>query len=96
MTLHRNIESDITMAMVRMQIQLSEDQAKALRQIAREQGRSMAELIRWSVDSLFRSHGRLSREELKRRAMAAVGRFHSGASDISTKHDRYLSEAFRD
>ncbi len=82
--------------MVRTQIQLTEEQAKALREIARAKGRSMAELVRRSVDSLLRSQGMLNREELKRRAMAAVGRFHSGASDISTNHDRYLSEAFRD
>ncbi len=81
--------------MVRMQIQLEEEQAKTLRQIAREQGRSMSELVRQSVDSLFRSQGMLNREELKRRAMDTVGRFHSGSRDISTHHDRYLEEAFK-
>jgi hypothetical protein len=81
--------------MVRMQIQLEEEQAKTLRQIAREQGRSMSELVRQSVDSLFRSQGMLNREELKRRAMDAVGRFHSGSRDISAHHDRYLEEAFK-
>jgi hypothetical protein len=78
-----------------MQIQLEEEQAKTLRQIAREQGRSMSELVRQSVDSLFRSQGMLNREELKRRAMDAVGRFHSGSRDIAAHHDRYLEEAFK-
>jgi hypothetical protein len=29
-------------------------------------------------------------EERRRRAIAVAGRFHSGAPDISTKHDEYL------
>jgi len=81
--------------MVRMQIQLEEEQAKRLRQIAREQGRSMSELVRQSVDSLFRSQGMPNREELKRRALDTVGRFRSGSRDISTHHDRYLEKAFK-
>lgn len=31
-------------------------------------------------------------EELRRRAIAAAGRFESGVSDLSTGHDRYLTE----
>jgi hypothetical protein len=31
-------------------------------------------------------------EEVKRRAIAAAGRFESGISDLSTGHDRYLAE----
>jgi predicted DNA-binding transcriptional regulator len=76
--------------MVRIQIQLEEEQAKRLRQIAREQGLSVSELVRQSVDSLFRSQGMLNREELKQHAMDTVGSFHSGSRDISTHHDRYL------
>jgi hypothetical protein len=33
-------------------------------------------------------------EERRRRAIAAAGRFHSGASDISVDHDEYLVETF--
>ena len=29
----------------------------------------------------------------RRRAIAAAGRFHSGAADLSSEHDRYLDEA---
>ena len=32
--------------------------------------------------------------ERRRRAIAAAGRFHSGAADLSSGHDRYLDEAF--
>ncbi len=80
--------------MVRTQIQLTEDQAKALRELAALRERSMAELIRQSVDAFLRSSAHRSRKEKKRRALAAVGRFRSGVSDLSANHDRYLGEAF--
>jgi hypothetical protein len=38
---------------------------------------------------------RSDREEVKRRALAAIGRFSSGPQDLSTEHDRYLDEAYR-
>jgi metal-responsive CopG/Arc/MetJ family transcriptional regulator len=33
-------------------------------------------------------------EELKRRAIAAAGRFRSGISDLSSNHDQYLEESY--
>ena len=48
-----------------------------------------------SVDALIRSSREIDAEERRRRAIAAAGRFHSGASDISAKHDEYLVEAFQ-
>ena len=32
--------------------------------------------------------------ELRRRAIAAAGRFRSGVTDLSTAHDRYLEDGF--
>ncbi len=32
-------------------------------------------------------------QELRQRALAAVGRFHSTHDDIATRHDDYLAEA---
>ena len=34
-------------------------------------------------------------KELRQRALLAAGRFHSGHDDIATRHDDYLSEAFK-
>ena len=82
--------------MVRTQIQLTEHQVKALKELAAAEERSMAELIRRSVDAFLRASAHRSREERKRRALAAIGRFRSGVSDLSVNHDRYLSEAFGD
>jgi hypothetical protein len=82
--------------MKRMQIQLDEEQAKALRRLARNEGRPIAEMIRRSVDALLRSSQQPTREELRRRAQQAIGRFHSGATDTSSRHDEYLARAYRD
>ena len=81
--------------MIRTQVQLTEEQAQALRNLASARQVSVAELIRQSVDALIQSSGEVDAEERRRRAIAAAGRFHSGASDISAKHDEYLAEALQ-
>lgn len=80
--------------MIRTQIQLKEAQAQALKALAVDQDLSVSELIRQSVDDLLGSTGDIDREERKRRAIAAAGRYSSGLSDLSTDHDRYLSESY--
>ena len=80
--------------MVRTQIQLTEQQARELKELAAAKEQSMAELIRQSVDAFLRSRAHRSRQDRKRRALAAVGRFRSDVTDLSVNHDRYLSEAF--
>lgn len=77
--------------MMRMQIQLTEDQASALRRMSSATGRSMASLIREAVDQMaFRGV-----EDLAwKRALGAVGCAASGRSDLSAEHDRHLAEAY--
>ena len=82
--------------MIRTQIQLSEKQVKALRTLAARKKVSVAELIRQAVDEQLRAAATSDPEARKRRALAVVGRFHSGHSDLSTAHDRYLAEAYGD
>ena len=79
--------------MVRTQIQLEEDQMQWLKQKALEKGVSISQLIREGLAVYRASEDRLP-EDRKKRALAAVGRFESTISDISEKHDTYLSEAF--
>ena len=82
--------------MIRTQIQLTEDQARMVKQIAAERQISMAEVIRESLDRSLRSSANvLSHEERVRRAIEAAGRFRSGHADGSEKHDRHLAEAYR-
>jgi predicted DNA-binding protein len=82
--------------MVRTQIQLTEEQMKSLRRLAAATGRSIADLIRQSVEQYVAAQFGISREERIQRAIRATGRFSSGKSDISKEHDRYLAEAFRE
>lgn len=80
--------------MVRTQIQLTEEQSRALKQMAVQRGRSVAELIRQGVDNVIRSQGTIDAEERRRRAIAAAGRFRSGQADLSVEHDRHLAEVY--
>jgi len=80
--------------MVRTQIQLTEEQAKAVKRIASAQGLSVAELIRRAVDNIVNSSTIVDTEERKRRALEIVGRFRSGKRDVSKEHDAYLAEAY--
>jgi len=82
-------------AMVRTQIQLTEKQARELKRMAAREGVSMAEVVRRAVDAKIREGvSDLPWEERVRRAMAVMGKFHSGLKDVSRRHDHYLAEAF--
>jgi hypothetical protein len=78
--------------MTRTQIQLTDRQARRLRQEARERGVSLAELIRTYVDKGL-SEETPDRAALYERAQRIVGRF-GDVSDLSRNHDKYLDEAF--
>ncbi len=82
--------------MVTRNIELTDEQNRILEEIAVHRGRPVTELIREGVDELLRAEGRLPREELRQRALALSGRFRSGLPALSTGHDRYLEESFRD
>lgn len=79
----------------RTQILLTKDQAAELRDRAQKEGESLASLVRRAVDRLLRGTGEHGgREQAKQRALAAVGRFRSGVTDLSTRHDHYLDDGY--
>ena len=80
--------------MVRTQIQLTENQAKALKKIAQSRRLSVAELIRKAVDMIIKSSPVVDREERRKRAMEIVGKFSSVKRDISKRHDVYLTDVY--
>lgn len=82
--------------MVRTQIQLTEEQARFLREIAAAEGVSLAEIIRRGVEAMIRNRHEPSLEERRRRARTLAGRFHSGVPDLATRHDDYFAEACAD
>jgi hypothetical protein len=81
--------------MVRTQIQLTTEQARDLKKLALSRQVSVSELVRKAVDDLIKSKTRADTQEIKKRALEIVGKYHSGGKDISKKHDLYLAEAFR-
>jgi predicted DNA-binding protein len=81
--------------MIRTQVQLTEAQMSALRQLSAETGKSAAELIRNGIDQYLAGRRAPSAEDRIERALRVAGSFASGGSDGSAKHDRYLAEAFR-
>jgi hypothetical protein len=79
--------------MIRTQIQLTEEQAARLREVASAEGRSMADLIRESVDAyLAEAPLRRTPVALRADAMALAGKYHSRLGDLSARHDRYFAE----
>jgi hypothetical protein len=81
--------------MVRTQIQLTDDQAKTVKKLAMIRGVSMAEFIRQAVEKVIHLSPEIDREERVKRARDIAGKFSSGKSDVSRKHDDYLDEAYR-
>jgi hypothetical protein len=77
---------------VRTQIQLTAEQAAALRDLAARRGVSLAELVRQGVGRLLADE---DAREKRRRALALLGRYDAGPADVSGDHDRYLEEDFR-
>jgi len=80
--------------MVRTQIQLTEDQAKALKRIAGARHLSVAELIRRAVDAMIKTSLSVDPEEKLKRSLEIAGKFGSGQRDISKRHDFYLSKSY--
>ena len=80
--------------MIRTQIQLTEEQSKALKQLSSQKNISVAQLIRNSVDLLLRSMTEISEEDKRRRALSIVGKFPVKETDMSVNHDKYLEEVY--
>jgi hypothetical protein len=78
--------------MQRVQIQFTDDEVRTLRARARESGRPVASLVRDAVDAWLAAG---ERREVRDRAIAAIGGFHSGLGDLAENHDRYVDEDAR-
>ncbi len=80
--------------MVRMQVQLSEQQVEMLRGRAAREHASVSELVRRAVNAWIGNQPETSPSERCRRAIEATGRFASSKQDIAERHDEYLADAF--
>jgi len=77
--------------MIRTQIQITPEQARALKYLASKEGKSVAELIRISLDSMLKSGGIKDPVDLRRKAMSVAGKL-NGPSNLAENHDDYLAE----
>lgn len=77
--------------MVRTQIQLTEEQADAIKRLAAARGTSMAALIRDAVDRLTQES---DHRDPRERALAAIGAFAGAGGNAAEEHDRHLDEIY--
>jgi Arc/MetJ-type ribon-helix-helix transcriptional regulator len=82
--------------MIRTQIQLTEEQSRRIKSVARQENISMAQAIRDAIDDWLERRSELTEAERWERSLGVVGRYRSGLSDLAEDHDRYLAEAYED
>jgi hypothetical protein len=81
--------------MIRMQVQLTEEQAAELRRRASKRGISVAALVREAVDRELSREENL--DEAWARALAVVGSGHGGPPyNAGENHDEHLTDAYAD
>ena len=81
--------------MIRTQVQLTETQNRLLEELRARRHVSKAELLRQAVDEfLARVAAEDGLDEQRAKALLVVGRYHSGRTDVSARHDDYLAEAY--
>ena len=81
--------------MHRIQVQLTAEQERVLREMARLRGSSISALIREGIDQLTAPE-RERRERARRRALALIGAFGDDEPDVSRRHDDYLADAIEE
>jgi len=79
--------------MHRIQVSLTDQQERALRDMARMRRSSISALIREGVDLVLKPNFN-DRSVALERARTVLGAFDSSASDVSERHDHYLAEAY--
>lgn len=82
--------------MIRVQIQFEKRQMDRLKQRAAQENMSVSELVRKATDAWLRAEREVSPDDLRRRAIAAAGRYGSGKRDVAERHDAHLAEIWRE
>ena len=79
--------------MVSIQVQLTEGQVAALKNLSLTRGVSIAELIRQATDLVIGTPQVSDPKSRRDRALTAFGCFNSGRQDLAEHHDAYVAEA---
>ncbi len=74
--------------MIRIQIQITPDQATAVNKLAAREGFSVSELIRCSLDQTLRTAAIHDQASLRKKDAQAAGII-TGPKDLAEKHDEY-------
>ncbi len=80
--------------MKRIPIGLTDEQHARLRLESGRRRRSVGALVREAVDQVYPDAAD-GQAQLRAAAREVFGRFHSGATDVSERHDEYLAELER-
>ena len=81
--------------MIRTQVQLTQEQIRALRLLAAQKKKSIADLVRQSVELYLSQEAQSGKASRVQQALEAIGKFSSGSADGSSGHDRHLADAYR-
>ena len=83
--------------MTRTQIELTDEEARRLDEVAASKGQSVAEVVHESIRTyLANTPPEIDRALAKQRALSVAGKFRSSVNDLGVNHDRYLEEDFSD
>ncbi len=80
--------------MIRTQIQLTEEQAQKLEEMAAAYQVSKAQVVRLAIDRLFAEKDPVTFPERVEQSLEVLGLFSSEHKDISVNHDQYLAETY--
>lgn len=82
--------------MVRIQIQLTEEQVRELKRIAAIRDFSLAELIRQSVDQFIQAATEPTYQEKVQKLNQVAGKYSVEIKDLAEKHDEHLNDIYRE
>jgi Arc/MetJ-type ribon-helix-helix transcriptional regulator len=77
--------------MHRIQVQLTPEQERMLRELAALRGSSISALIREGIDALLAPEA-TERRRRRERMLLAIGIGRSGLHDVSSRHDDYWAD----
>lgn len=82
--------------MKKLQIELTDEQWEQLEIISRENNLNIQNMISDGIEAWISSSGPIvtDPEERKKRFLSVIGKYKSGLIDVSTNHDKYLTEDF--
>ncbi len=80
--------------MVVAQVELTEEEAERLQEMAQEKQVSVLDVIHDAIAERLRNRIEPTMAEKRRRALDVVGQYPADVTDLGRNHDRYLAEVY--